>query len=299
MDRIGTYYGSHRPITVISRAANMLSVQRRSALWALFLLYAFAPGAHALFTPQSTAWEHWRPAADSREIAVDHSPWGELLERYLDDGHPSGVSRFDYAAVSDADARRLDGYIEGLAAVPVARLTPAQQQAYWINLYNALTVRLILENPEVDSIRQIRDGLFSIGPWNREVVTIAGTALTLNDIEHRILRPLYGDARVHFAVNCASIGCPDLQREPFTADNLDALMNSATRAYLAHPRGLSVDGDILRLSTIFKWFAEDFGDNREAVLVWLSQYAPTASADVVEAWSGRISYDYDWALNRP
>jgi hypothetical protein len=273
--------------------------RHRGTLWVLFLLCTFAPGAHALFIPKSTAWEQWRPAVDTREIAVDHSPWGELLERYLDDGHPSGVSRFDYAAVSDADARRLDGYIDGLTAVPVARLTPAQQQAYWINLYNALTVRLILENPDVSSIRQIRDGLFSIGPWNREVVSIDGTALTLNDIEHRILRPLYGDARVHFAVNCASIGCPDLQREPFTADNLEALMDSAARAYLAHPRGLSVDGDTLRLSTIFKWFAEDFGDNREAVLDWLSQYAPAATAAAVSSWSGKVRYDYDWALNSP
>lgn len=276
-----------------------MSDRRQGALWSLLLLCAFAAKAHALFTPESEAWEQWRQAAAAQEVTVDHSPWGELLARYLEDDHPSGINRFDYAAVADADALRLNQYINQLAAVPVARLTPGQQQAYWINLYNALTVQLILDNPGVDSIRQIRDGLFSIGPWNRELVTIAGTALTLNDIEHRILRPIYGDARVHFAVNCASIGCPDLQREPFTADNLDTLMDSAARAYLAHPRGLSIDGDTLRLSSIFKWFAGDFGTDRDAVLAWLAKYAPADTANAVTHWSGRIRYDYDWALNSP
>ncbi len=277
----------------------MNQTRRVTLLWSLLLFLAMSQNANALFTPNSEAWEQWRPAAEAEEVAVDHSLWGELLVRYVDDRHLSGVSRFDYAAVSDADAERLTRYIEQLEKVTVARLTPDQQQAYWINLYNALTVRLILENPEVESIRQIRDGLFSIGPWNREVVTVAGTALTLNDIEHRILRPLYRDARVHFAVNCASIGCPDLQAVPFTASNLDALMDSAARSYLAHPRGLRIDDDTLHLSTIFKWFAEDFGDDREALLEWLAQYAPADMAASVRSWQGRIRYDYDWALNSP
>lgn len=268
-------------------------------LLSLLLMLIAAPGAQALFSPKSEAWELWRPAVDTMTIQVDHSAWGELLARYLDDQHPSGVSRFDYAAVTAADNARLSAYIDTLAAIAVPQLTTAQQQAYWINLYNALTVQLIVENPGVDSIRDIRDGLFSLGPWGREVITVGGVALSLNDIEHRILRPLYRDPRVHFAVNCASIGCPNLQAEPFTADNLDHLMNRATGEYLAHPRGLSINGDTLQLSTIFKWFADDFGDDREAVLKWLAAYAHEESRAALAQWQGRVTYEYDWALNRP
>ena len=274
-------------------------MRRPLTLLSLFILMIAAPSAHALFVPKSDAWELWRPAAPSQQIAVDHSVWGELLSRYLDDSHVSGVNRFDYEAVTNEDTERLDGYIESLAALPTDQLTADQQQAYWINLYNAITVQLIVENPGVDSIREIKDGLFSIGPWGREVVTVAGTPLSLNDIEHRILRPLYQDARVHFAVNCASIGCPNLQSVPFTAANLDALMDDAAREYLAHPRGLSIDGNTLRMSTIFKWFADDFGDSQAELLAWLAPFAPEESRQALSAWQGRVKYDYDWALNRP
>jgi hypothetical protein len=276
-------------------ASGFIPARLLRGLLTVSLLASVATSVGAI--PRADPWEFWRPAADSRQVDVDHSAWDRLLRDYLDTAYPDGIHRFGYAAVSPPDRRLLDDYIASLAGLSVADLTRAQQQAYWINLYNALTVRLILDNPGVTSIRKIKDGLFSVGPWNRDVVVVNGKALTLNDIEHRILRPLYRDPRVHFAVNCASLGCPNLAAQAYTADNLEALYESGARAFVNHSRGVTRQGRQLRLSSIFDWFAEDFGEDRQALLNWLSRYAEPELADTLRSWRGPVRYDYDWTLN--
>ncbi len=264
---------------------------------ALCLLLSLPAGAGII--PDREAWERWRPAAATRTVEVDHSPWGMLLATYLVTDHPSGIDRFDYASVTAADRATLERYIESLAAITVGDLTRDQQQAFWVNLYNALTVQLILENPDVSSIRKIKSGLFSIGPWGREIIEVQGVVLTLDDIEHRILRPLFQDPRVHFAVNCASLGCPNLQAVPFTADNLDDLYTAGAHSFINHPRGAHIDGDLLTLSSIFNWFKTDFGSNRSERLAWLADFAEPELAAQLRNWQGRVRYDYDWDLNAP
>lgn len=262
-------------------------------------LMLLALKSHAFLLPSNDPWEHWRPAAQSVSIDLNHSDWAGLLHRYVLDQHPSGINRFDYAAVSEADTDLLQTYIDYLAKQSIPDLTQLQQQALWINLYNALTVQLILENPGVSSIRKIKDGLFSFGPWDREVVVIDGLAVTLNDIEHRILRPLYGDYRVHFAVNCASLGCPNLAAVPFTASTLDAMLNKGAADYVNHPRGVTINSDKMILSTLFKWYEEDFGEDTHAAVKRLAQHAKPALAQDMTTHNGRIRYEYDWALNSP
>ena len=245
------------------------------------------------------AWEQWRPAAEVITLQVDHSPWGALLLTYLDNNHASGINRFAYGAVTTGDRQRLAGYIHSLAILPVARLTPLQQQAYWINLYNALTVQVILDHPGVSSIREIRSGWFSPGPWDLKLVEVNGVALTLNDIEHRILRPIFGDPRVHFAVNCASLGCPNLGAEPYLADKLDVQLDTAARAFINHPRGASISDSTLTLSSIFKWYGDDFGETVAEQLDWIAAYAKPGLAEQLTGWDGRVRYEYDWRLNAP
>lgn len=241
--------------------------------------------------------ERWRPAAAQQTLDLDYRPWSELLTTYLDDSHPSGIALFNYKAVTAADRERLQAFIDYLASLPVAQLTPMQQKAYWINLYNALTVRVILDNPGVASIREIESSWFSPGPWGLEVVEVDGSALTLDDIEHRILRPIFGDPRIHFAVNCASLGCPDLGAQPYLASNLDQQLDAATSEFINHPRGASIRGDTLKLSSIFKWYGDDFGDSVPVRLKWIAAYADPALAEQLDRWDGRIRYDYDWNLN--
>ena len=152
---------------------------------------------------------------------------------------------------------------------------PAEQQAYWINLYNALTVQVILDHYPVDSIRDIdiSPGFFADGPWGKKLLVVDGEEVSLDDIEHRILRPIWQDLRIHYAVNCASIGCPNLQPEAFTAENADRLMDEGARAYIGHPRGASVDRGKLTVSSIYKWFKADFGGSDVGVIDHLQQFA--------------------------
>lgn len=283
---------------LIAMPYRSLATRLLRALAALSLISIALP-SNAGIIPDSDPWEHWRPAAETPQLEVDHSGWAQILATYLDAEHPSGINRFDYRSVTAEDRAVLDGYVAYLASLPVAQLTREQQQAYWINLYNAITVQLILDHPEVSSIRKIKDGFFSIGPWGRDVVEVDGKTLTLNDIEHRILRPLYGDARVHFAVNCASLGCPNLQPEPWTADQLESMYDAGARAFINHPRGVSESDRKLRLSSIFSWFDEDFGDDRRELLDWLAQYAEPDLAATLRSWNGPVRFDYDWALNAP
>ncbi len=204
-----------------------------------------------------------------------------------------------YAQVTDADKKALGTYIAQLAATPISRLKRAEQRAYWINLYNALTVKVVLDHYPVESIRDIdiSPGLFADGPWDKELIEVEGEALTLNDIEHRILRPIWRDPRVHYAVNCAAIDCPNLRSVAFTVGNAEMLLEAAARAYVNHPRGGRIEDGNLIVSSIYVWFQEDFGDNDAGVIAHLRRYAERDLAAKLSAVERIGSHDYDWSLN--
>ena len=151
------------------------------------------------------------------------------------------------------------------------------------------------------SIRGIKisPGVFSSGPWGANLGTIQGQKVSLNDIEHRILRPLWKDNRVHYAVNCASIGCPNLQPDAYTAGNTEALLEKGTREYVNHPRGARITGDRLQLSSIYEWFRADFGGSEESVVRHLQRYAEPVLAEKLKSFKGKLSYEYDWRINGP
>jgi hypothetical protein len=173
----------------------------------------------------------------------------------------------------------------------VPSLASNEQLAFWINLYNAATVRLILDNKGVASITDIKK------PWDQNVVSVGGDQLTLNEIEHGIVRPVFRDARTHYALNCASIGCPNLAREPYRGHDLEAQLDAAARAYVNHPRGVSVEKGRVVASKIFGWYREDFGADEGAVLDHLRGYADAPLATALKGATKISDYRYDWALN--
>lgn len=228
---------------------------------------------------------------------VDHGALGQFLSRYLTT-HEDGVTRVAYGRVTADDRARLNTYIETLEQTQVTALNRDEQFAFWANLYNAVTVRLIVERYPVDSIRDIKNGLFSIGPWGIKLVTVEGRALTLDNVEHDILRKIWKDPRVHYAVNCASIGCPNLYAQPFTGAGLDAQLTANARAYVNNPRGARFDErGRLYVSRIYRWFREDFGGNTDGVLKHLRLYADTDLAARLAQTNSIAGYRYDWALN--
>jgi Protein of unknown function, DUF547 len=159
--------------------------------------------------------------------------------------------------VAPEDRKALKSYLENLQSLQISQYNRAEQKAYWINLNNALTVEVVLSRYPVESIRDIgiSPGLFSRGPWDAKLLTVEGEKLSLNDIEHRILRPIWRDARVHYAVNCASLGCPNLQPAAFTTDNTENLLERGAKEYVNHPRGVAVRNQKLRVSSIYVWFS--------------------------------------------
>jgi len=168
--------------------------------------------------------------------------------------------------------------------------TREERIPFWINAYNVFTLKAIAERYPVRGIRQIR------GVWTDLRFRAASRELTLDDIEHRILRPEFKDARVHFAINCASVSCPPLREEPYVAARLDAQLDEAARRYLASPLGLRAAGRTLYVSSIFKWYGEDFLP--AGVLGAIVRYGPTAAQEIARSRDVRVRFlPYDWSLN--
>ena len=264
-----------------------------------FTIIGLSIAAYFIFggAPQPEADQFWDVSAEGNTAVIDHSDWQYLLEEYVISDDPSGVNLVDYQNLLEDDKAVLDRYIDQLSSIDPRTYNRAEQHAYWINLYNALTVQLIIENYPAESITKLGASPLSFGPWDDNIITLAETELSLNDIEHGILRPLWNDYRIHFAVNCASIGCPNLQAMAFTADNSEALLDQAAGEYLAHPRGARFEDGTLILSSIFDWYGIDFGDDQGQVLETLSQHAPSAIANELAEYADDITYEYNWQLN--
>jgi hypothetical protein len=272
-------------------------------LLSFFFLTAFAISAEAasfqsLFAPDADLWARWTEHDESTTETIDHTAWSEFLIRYHRIGN-DGIARVSYATVTPDDRAALDVYIDGLADLAIRSYPRSQQFAYWVNLYNALTVRIVLDVYPVESIRDIdiSPGLFADGPWDAELLFIEDEAVTLNDIEHRILRPIWNDPRVHYVLNCASLGCPNLGARAFAADEMEAMLNAAARTYINSPRGAHVENGSLVVSRIYDWFHEDFGEGEEAVIAHLRQYAEPDLEEALMASGDIDGYEYDWALN--
>lgn len=261
---------------------------------ALFFFILTAPGAYAESWPE--AWSIWSVSDESVETTIDHTAWGAFLGRYVQP-QERGINFVAYADVSPADRSSLQAYIARLTDQDPRQLRKAEQLAYWINLYNALTVEVVLRNPDEKSIWDMGGGFFSSGPWSEKLIEIGGESLGLDDIEHRILRPIWRDRRIHYAVNCASISCPNLAQVPYTTENMEEMFRVAEKNYINHSRGVSFDDrGRLNLSKIFDWYSGDFADDEAELLRYLSTHHTTAAARLREH-TGRVRYNYDWNLN--
>ena len=252
----------------------------------------------AAAAPKSQLWERWASHDPDSSAGIDHRDWDGLLQQYVVP-RPDGVNRFAYRRLRDSatDRERLRDYLRAMAQIEISRYNRDQQRAYWINLYNAITIDIVQEHYPIQSIRDIRSGLFSAGPWKLKLIEIEGEALTLDDIEHRILRPTWQDPRVHYAVNCASIGCPNLQNRAFTAANTENLLQRGAREFVNHPRGARVANGKLRVSSIYDWFEADFGGSEAGVIAHLRRYANGETKTALEGIERIDDDDYDWNIN--
>lgn len=224
---------------------------------------------------------------------IDHSDWNSLLGEYVSEG-PDGVNLVAYDRLKAEAADKLAAYLAVMQAVTIEGFGPDEQFAFWVNLYNAATVAVIIANLPLKSIRNI--GVLGMGPWRDKAVTVAGRDLTLDNIEHDILRATWKDVRIHYAVNCASFGCPNLAGAAYTGAQLEPMLEAAARAYVNHPRGFGGEPGGVVASSIYDWYRADWG-SVEAVLEHARKYAEGPSAKLLEGADTIAAYDYDWSLN--
>ncbi len=283
----------NRPRFTTSTEPSRLAVSRRALVGGL-LLIALGPGLNA-------------PAGAEVGIDHEHASWSALLARHVQWSADGKSSTVRYVGLQK-DRAALKGVLDSYSTVTpqaFATFTREQQIAFLVNAYNAFTVELILTRyPDLKSIKDI--GSIVQSPWKRKFFTLLGDQRNLDWIEHDQLRPKYNEPRIHTAVNCASIGCPALRPEAFTASKLELQLEDGMQRFMGdRSRNRFVDGR-MEVSSIFKWFREDFEKGHRG---WsklddvFDRYAPllAASADqVATIRAGKLPIrflDYDWSLN--
>lgn len=266
----------------------------------------FAATAASLYVSSATAAPMWierqfiptpelvAPAfaihSEASDETVDHGKFASFLARYVRVG-ADGVARVAYGGVSTSDRESLRDYLEALQAVDPSALSHDEALAFWLNLYNAATVLAVIDAYPVDSIRDI-DAV-----WSARRLTVSGVRLSLADIEHNIVRAAFPDPRAHYALNCASIGCPNLAPVPYAGERLDAQLDAAARDYVNHPRGVAIDGRKLVVSKIYGWYKDDFGGDEADIVAHLRQFAEPALSEALDGFDDIDGYAYDWSLN--
>lgn len=237
-------------------------------------------------------------ASETMQMSVETSAYADVLTRGLTSG-ADGVTLFDYAAAKDnGDHESIKAFIAAQTALAPSTMTDAQATAYWANLYNAVTLDVVLDDYPIKSIRSL--GSFNSGPWKRELVTVEGNALSLDNIEHDILRVDFATPYIHYMVNCASFGCPNLRPELWTEDGLEADQKAAAAAFINSDRGVTIrkDGRI-SVSKIYNWFSEDFGATEDDLRAHLAQHATGARLDALTDGVKFKGSQYNWDLNQP
>lgn len=229
---------------------------------------------------------------------IDHTAWNELLHHYVD---RDGI--VDYAAwkASSADRGALRKYMATLSGADPT--TPASREAtlaFWINAYNAATIEGILREYPTSSIRNHTAEVFGYNIWNDLLLLVGDRMYSLNQIEHEVLRKM-GEPRIHFAIVCASVGCPPLRDEAYAADRIDEQLTENARRFFANPARFRADvgGREISVSPILKWFAGDFGADQAAQMRAIAPYLPdVAGRRLAESGHATVRYlDYDWGLN--
>jgi hypothetical protein len=262
------------------------------------IISVLTPFCH-LSAAQPEPWQYWIQYDPNSSIQVSHSIWQRLLSGYVTTNE-DGINRVSYADFDDTGKAELGKYLGLLSQVKPTGLNREQQLAYWINLYNAQTIQVVLDHPKKKSIRSMGP-LFAFGPWDKPYLTIEGKQVTLNDIEHRILRPIWRDHRLHFVLNCASIGCPNLSLVAYAPDTIEDQLTQAETAFLQHSRAIKINGeDTLTLSSLFDWYQTDFAENESELLTYLAGHRADLAkllARTEQAANIDIDYVYDWDLN--
>ncbi|MGI9508121.1 MAG: DUF547 domain-containing protein [Geminicoccaceae bacterium] len=275
----------------------MKQVVRKVAMPALVcVLLGFVTDVLAM--DRSQAFEHWRQHDAGSAMQIDHDAWEAFLLNYLRTDE-NGVHRVAYGEVKNQDHRALADYLDRLSKVEITAYRRPEQMAYWINLYNALMVKLVLDHYPIASIRMLdrSDSDAKSGPWVRPLIVIEGVSLSLNDIENRILKPIFEDPRFLYAITCVAMSCPNLQPVPFHGTRIDRQLSDAAMDYVNDPRCIAIENDELHVSSFYRWNFQAFGGSEQAIIRHLMAYAEPELAMRLQGFERLHGDHFDWRLN--
>jgi len=222
-----------------------------------------------------------------------HMPWDRLLHAYV----KGGVVQYTALKNRPEDLVKFNGYLGALAKQDISRYSRDEQLAFWINAYNAFTVKLILNHYPLKSIKDIKK------PWNQKIWKAGGETISLDIIEHKKLREDLKEPRIHFAIVCASIGCPHLDNKAFLSETVQKHLDERARSFFTHQNNFRLQNKnnmiTIRISKIFKWFGGDFGKSDDEKLMFIRKFlAPKDAEDIKHAKKVKLQYlPYDWSLN--
>jgi len=254
--------------------------------------------AHASF--YKSLWPQWEVNNPLSKEAISHQLWQDFLNRRVITNEEN-INLVDYAHITRTDVDLLKNYVKNMTEINIDNYNRREQLAYWINLYNALTVQIVTNYYPVTSIQEINisPGLFSVGPWGANIITIKDTALTLDDINNRIIRPIWNDPRTHYALNNATIGAPNLSKKVFEGSLLEEQLNNAASTYINSLRGVNAIEEKLIISKLYDWYEEDFGGTKQDVIIHLTTFAKAPLKSQLKHTNNIDSYIYNWHINSP
>ena len=283
-----------KPGDMLANLARMISlVLVLPGIVAGFLLASCGPSPD---TQKTIAY--FEQYSENNPQTVDHSTWNEILRTYVQPDR-DGINRFAYAEITSADREALRGYLmDNLAFVPISRYSRAEQLSFWINLYNALTIQLVIDNYPIRSIEDIdiSPGMFSKGPFAKKLMKVENVALSLDDIRNAILLPIWKDARIHYVLSYAAVDSPNILPRAITPTTADALLDQAAAAFINHPRGIRIEEDQIVANSLFVWYAKDFGEG-SALIDHLLRYADFDLAKYLIETDRIARQHFDWTLN--
>lgn len=252
----------------------------------------------ALATFYKNLWPIWLEHNPLSTQTIQHDEWQAFLSHSIITDS-EGINLVDYGHLKKTDTLLLKDYIDRMSKIPIGEYNRNEQLAFWLNLYNAVTVYTISQYYPISSIEEINisPGLFSIGPWGAKLVSVNNIALSLDEIENRIIRPVWNDPRCHYAINNGSIGSPNLAKQAYLGQLIEQQLNKSAINYVNSLRGVQIIDNELVVSKIYEWFGEDFGENKQNIINHLLVFAQQPLKSKLKHINHINNYFYNWHLN--
>ncbi|MFO2971131.1 DUF547 domain-containing protein [Legionella pneumophila serogroup 10] len=280
--------------------SNSIFILFRKKILLLFLLSLCFITSTASAAFHRSLWPKWLVNNPLSKQTISHQAWQHFLDHHVITNEED-INLVDYVNINEKELASLKEYIKNLSQIDIDNYNRQEQLAYWINLYNALTVLTVANYYPIANIQEINisPGLFSVGPWGANIITIKNTNLSLDDINNRIIRPIWNDPRTHYALNNATIGAPNLSKQAYQGALLEQQLNDAASKYINSLRGVHVIEGKLIVSKLYDWYEEDFGGTKKSVIKHLLQFAKEPLRNQLKHINTIDSYIYNWHINCP